>query len=364
MLGEGRNTVRIVDRITGASLATPTPLRIQWGRARDKWSQAAVQFPVAGATLDLGSVRSLRHEVRISRDGIPVWRGPVVRIKYGRTRVELVAFDLLVWLSLRVPRGTRTLDNVEPTRILGVVLSEALSRFDRIPVRPSFTSTNDVASLSWDFADRQPAWSVLRKLLAAHLDVTMVDDVLHAGATTVPAGVVATIREEHIVGDVDITEDGMQTATIMHATGAGGLVASWPPEPEAAPRGDDYYGVIDGTADRNESDTAPDLLKGARKAWTERRHPPVFVDMPSGARLRPTTPIDMAQLIPGAEVQLVFADRVRPIVGSYAIATVDVAQGAGSGTPRDASSGRFLSASDSAAEVVQVGLVPYGAPDE
>lgn len=366
VLGCGTHTVRIIDRITGRPVASPPLGKVQWGRRRDQWSTASVQFvkrPGTDCCGEISVVRTWRHELEVSRDGVVVWVGPIQRISENRTRIQIDAADRLVWLSRRVLRGTRTMTDIDPTRIFAAVLAEALGRYDTIPVRPALVDCGTTASLSWDFANRTTAWDALRDILGVHVDATMVADILYAGPTTVPAGVVATLSEPDIVGDVDVIEDGDTVATVAHVRAAGGLAATFPPEPSTAPLGDDWWGVIDGIVDRSTAATAAEALAGARSAWRTRRHPPLFVSLPSAARLAPTAPVTVAQLIPGAQVTLSFtAGRCRPVTGRYEIVDMAVSQGSGSGAARTAD-GQFATAGDAAAENVVVSLASVGASD-
>lgn len=364
-LGCGQHTVRIIDRATGGVVAVPPLAKIQWSRRLDNWSTAVAQFtkrPGIDCCAGLANVRTWRHDLEISRDGVVVWVGPVSVIAENRSRVQVSAVDRLAWLNRRVLRGTKTLTG-EPTALLGTVMHEAIGRYDRIAIRPAFTPTTATASIAWDFAARTTGWAAIRDMVASNLDLTMVADILYAGASTVPAGPVATLSEGDIVADVDVIEDGDTAGTVVHAKGASGVVATWPPEPVDAPTGDDWWGVIDATIDRNTIADPAELLAAARAAWVRRRRPPVFIDLPTGARLRPTAPVTVAQLIPGAEVTLSFTvGRCRPVAGVYVLAAVDVAQGAGSGAARNAD-GQFTTTGDAAAEQVSVSLIPKGRTD-
>lgn len=360
MLGCGSHTARIVDRVTGATVATPRASRIQWGRRRDDISAAGVTYAKT-ADVDpggLAGVRTWRHELEVSRDDEVVWVGPIVKVAENRTRVQVDALDRLAWLNVRVLRGTKTITATDPAGILGIVLAEALGRYDPIALRTAITPTAKTAALTWSFLDRVTAWAALRDILATYLDVTVVADLLYAGARTVPAGARATYSEHHFLVDADVVEDGQATSTIAHVRGGSGVVSSFPPEPADAPVGDDWWGVIDGVVDRNNLTTPADVTAAAKAAWRIGRRPPVHIDLPANARVGPDSPLTIAELIPGAQVDVSFTDgRIRPVTARFDIASVDVSEGSGQGAPRDPN-GRFLTQASAGGEVVQITLSP------
>lgn len=73
-----------------------TPLSaVRWQRIRDDISQAYIRIPTYQCCELLGDLRSVFHELHILRNDEVVWQGPIARIEYGYSYVEVFAEDIL-----------------------------------------------------------------------------------------------------------------------------------------------------------------------------------------------------------------------------------------------------------------------------
>ena len=86
----------------GANLITEIPLlsSVRWQRIRDDISQAEVVVPSPECCEIIADLRTIKHEIHITRNNLPVWEGPITRIEYDFDVTSIFAADVL-WQSTR-----------------------------------------------------------------------------------------------------------------------------------------------------------------------------------------------------------------------------------------------------------------------
>lgn len=86
-----RGGVNRIDEITKLA-------RVKWGRVRDDISQAEVDISAASCDAQsglLGGLEPGRHELVVYRDDKRVWEGPLTRMTYARTGIQMYAKDVM-----------------------------------------------------------------------------------------------------------------------------------------------------------------------------------------------------------------------------------------------------------------------------
>ena len=97
----GRHRAYVYERGGQRRIAElPMLSRVKWGRVRDDISVADVVVPTSACCELLSFLRTIKHELHVYRDDLPVWQGPITRIEIEASEARLFAEDVL-WASKR-----------------------------------------------------------------------------------------------------------------------------------------------------------------------------------------------------------------------------------------------------------------------
>lgn len=299
--------------------------RVQWERIRDEISSASVRITSRGLVCDttLGLAAAGRTELVIFRGGIRVWEGPVTHIAYQGTGVEITARDVGHYVYRTAM--TKEYDNRYPrigkvtTRIHRILMDELVRMEAQDPpvnVRPHIVlheAAGDAKTSSRTLPYQMTVYEHMDTMAArGGLDYTIVGRALHLWDTHDALGTTATVTESDFIGDVVITEYGMELATVSIITDGKGRAG-------ISGKADPYYGLVEvlDTAydessgeDWDEATTEPDppsvkeMKSQAAKILAGRNPAPTVVRVPDNSTLNPNGVLTIEDLVPGVFIPL------------------------------------------------------------
>lgn len=313
-----RHTVTIYDRGGQNKLAEIVDLsEVSWSRVRDDISEANIQL--SGAPCNdqndiLSQIRSSRHEVVIHRGNERVWEGPITRISGTRNSFSIHARDVMHYAARTTMRNAYS--NAYPnigftiTRAATIMNTE-LARKEAldppINVLPFLTLhqlPTDARTSAATEAYQYQVWEHIDELAAkSGMDYTVVGRAIHFWDTHQPLGQTATLTQADFLGDLEVTEYGMELATWAHVTDGEGVYGS-------AGANDPYYGEIEILAtaeDETEGASPPtsaELASQASRNLAGRMPTPVVVRVPENSSLNPDGVLTMSDLVPGVWMPL------------------------------------------------------------
>lgn len=378
-LGCGNHRVFVYDRGGKVMRGEIKPLaRVQWSRLRDDISNALVLTNGFGADCCelLGGLRSWMHELVIFRDGIRVFEGPITRITYTATDVEIECKDVMAYLYRRIMRqgyndAYRRIDLTPktppapapstkggPYTIIG--LNTVVERALQITVNAlAYQDPNVlpyVTAIQYDDDARQnrvvpdysrTAWEEIDDLAAtAGLDYTVVGRRIMYWDTHRSIGRLPEMRDGDFEDPVIVTEYGMQASNYFAVTNNAGIWgATYPLDKNAQdwhiPYGpvemlSSAYGENEASATSTESmnQAAKSAIEATLRAQAQKgignRWPsPVVARVPDNSRLNPDVNLTIQQLVPGVWIPLRATKTCRNVSQWQKLDAVQVEQEAG-----------------------------------
>lgn len=314
----------------------------QWERAINRPSKATVtlagDIEACCAETGLQTIEPWAHEMLITRDGLPVWEGPLSVRPAGNSQ-QLVAFDILAWLSVRVVR--RIHDGRTTPIQTGVWVYRAIDdAFGHIGEPPNVTLPFDVP---YDNPNQQPTYTYPTHvdLLSTGTISTMVTPLTvplpfvwdgmiapHAGsifdistlgrttftfdANAFSADAKTTLLPQHMLGNWQFARVGHLFANYIVASGgdstngAGALQIGYEgPSPAAGLASRQRYGTVVrhlAVTDQNNATTTAGLTAAAAKVW--RSAPPLAISAGVDGVLSCEADIDLANLMAGSKINV------------------------------------------------------------
>lgn len=301
---------------------------VHWGRDMDTPAPLSVTLAVGAA-----SCRDLLDqfadpwaaELRIYRRGQPVAEGPVfdVRERPGERTVEIEAQTVSVWLEHRQVRQTIDAEAVagrNSVRFAEQVIRAGFSRDDpnvlpflhvvatgaqRIDKTVDPTTTPMAASELADVAEHAVDWTEVGRRII----------VMPAGHHLARIG---HLDQSHIDGDWELSRSGADYWSLSTVVGEGDLTAT---RGGISPR----YGLVE-RVHRADSLTSLEAVEAvAEGAQAPRPRPPVRVNFDDDVALRPTAPVTIEELVPGAVFPASFTNGVAlPVTQDFRLQRVSV----------------------------------------
>ena len=299
--------------------------RVQWERLRDEISSANVRITARSPECDttLGLAAAGRSELVIYRGGIRVWEGPVTHIAYRGDGVTITARDVGHYIYRTIMKSGY--DNRYPriskvtTRIHRILMDELVRMEAQSPpinVRPHIVlheRSTDARTSSRTYPYQMTVYEHMDTMAArGGLDYTVIGRALHLWDTHDALGTTGIVTEADFMGEVVITEYGMELATISVITDGKGRAG-------VAGKADPFYGLVEvlDTAydessgeDWDEATPQPDppsvkeMKTQAAKILAGRNPTPVVVRVPDNSTLNPNGILTIEDLVPGVFIPL------------------------------------------------------------
>jgi hypothetical protein len=309
-----RHVVEVFDRGGRVRIAELTDIEmVQWERLRDEISSASLSLTGESCRAQndiLTSLRSNRHEIAIWRDDVRVWEGPITRRAGTRNRFELFASDVMHYAkrsTMRSGYDNRGLLAGSTVARAGLILENELARREAedppINVLPYLTlhqTPNDARYSGRTLPYQYQVYEHIDRLAAKNgIDYTVLGRSIHVWDTHEPLGTLQTVATQaDFLGDITVTEYGMDQATIAHVTDGEGNWGS-----AGAP--DEYYGHIEMLAtayDETEGadpPTSAEMTSQAQRNRAGRNPAPVVVRVPENSTIDPSGVLNVGVLVPG-----------------------------------------------------------------
>lgn len=320
-LGVGVQHVELYDR-GGTTRMGPLDgvTRIRWSRVRDDISEATVDLGTPSRECvekALTRMEPGRTEMVIYRNGDRVWEGPIVRVAWGATSIQIVARDIGHYLYRTVMRSAYDNRNPNSTTVLDrmtTVINAELARKEALdpplnvlPFLDVRAGTEDARTARFTEAWQYTVFEHLDDMAArAGLDYTVLGRSLIMWDTHNQAlGKTRVATAEDFLGDPIITSYGMEGATFAAVTDGLGNAGYYG-------GADGYYGLIeildtayDEEQDEGEPPSVTEMQSQAQRNLAGRNPTPVVVRIPDGSQINPQSSVfDMEHLVPGMWVPL------------------------------------------------------------
>jgi hypothetical protein len=313
-----RHTVTVYDRGGVNKLAEIVDIAaVSWNRVRDDISEASIVL--SGAACDeqngiLTSLRSSRHEIVIHRGGERVWEGPITRMSGTRNTFSIHARDVMHYAARTTMRNaySNAYPNVGPTITrAALIMNTELARKEALdppinvlPFLVLHQTPTDARTSAATHKYQYQVWEHIDELAAkAGMDYTVVGRAIHFWDTHQPLGQTQTVTQADFLGDLEVTEYGMELATHAHVTDGEGNYGS-------AGANDPYYGEVElltTSGDETEGETPPtsaEMQSQAQRNLAGRIPTPLVVRVPENSSLNPNGVLTMSDLVPGVWMPL------------------------------------------------------------
>lgn len=282
-----------------------------WGRRSGEASDGSVMIPVSGEERSAccegtNRIEPLRTELIIERNKIPVWQGWVMNdIEITADSIRVNAKDILEWTGRRILNLPHVYTATDLTDIALAYIADVNAPGD-LPFVITSALTGILADRTVLPAEYRWGWDALRDLLEAGLDATVVAGHLLLGAETQVCGTLQ-LRDTDIDGSPAVKMNGAERATRVIVKGGTPpdtedppIIAIYPPvAPDVCYHDADYLLEDETILDQASADDAARSLYDKLSS----SHP-YYLDIPEGSALKPTAPVHINALIPGAIAQV------------------------------------------------------------
>jgi len=315
MLGVGVYDAVITDR-GGVSRIGPLSdvLRMTARWQRDDIGTADVRVAVTPETEEfLSDLRTGRHELVLYRNGVRVFEGPLTRLNYTRTELQITASDVAWYLSRRALQYDY--DRRYPNQGSAVRLCEKVmedhypSSGDPFNIGQYVTvleTGEDARTASLHAAGSKTVWELIDQLAQnGGLDYVVRGRRIVISDTNTRMHVSPQMWNEDFASDLEVVEYGSELCTRYYTAnnrGATGVAI-------ADSRWLDYYGYIDkvsnaDTEEEGEDEQQPfaELAAQAKRALEVSYPSPVDILVPSNSLVVPGSASEFTDLLPGSWV--------------------------------------------------------------
>jgi hypothetical protein len=300
--------------------------KVKWERIRDDISGAEVSVAARDKDCDttLGLASAGRSELVIYRGNTRVWEGPITHIAYQGNGVTVTARDVghYVYRTIMKSEYDSSFPNIEScTARVERILRNEMARMEAqdppVNVLPYMVvhehednSGTSAHTLAWEMTCYEHMDALAAR---GGLDYTVIGRALHLWDTHHPIGQTSAITADDFIGEVVITEYGMELATFSAITdgkGNAGFVGG----------ADPYYGLVEILDTAYEESTGEDwnaegsggaeppsladMRSQAQRILAGRNPTPVVVRVPDNSSLNPNGVLSVADLVPGTFIPL------------------------------------------------------------
>lgn len=316
-LGCGQNEAYVTWKCgTPRFCPLPTSSELTWGRRLNDISEAQIVIPLSGAADEtccdcLGDLEPWCHELHVARDGEDVWLGPITEITYEFDKVTIRALDLLGWATVRVsevPIDYTVATGAGPAdwTVIGEAILDVAFAEDDPCILPyvSASLTGYVGEQKFP-AYTDSAFDQLDALASTGLEYTAVGRTIILASANTPTTPIATLLDEHILGAVQLTKNGLLQADrwFVHFDKDTEAI---PPGPGVAEAANQYcYGLLErirstdtALANVESADIVAEVYVAASAIA------PRLLEVPDGSQLSPEAPWEISAMIPGVRVDV------------------------------------------------------------
>jgi hypothetical protein len=306
VLGSGVNSAWIYKAGGTTPIAEiETPKSLEWNRLLNEVSDATVDVNT-GSHGDccsiFGKLGTWGHELKMFRDGEPVWEGPITNIKWRRGGVSITAQDPLAWSKKRLTSGkfVSTPDYAEKqawelvAESFGTLTNHdpnVIPYAQRLAAGTGPLMTRDVKNVGGMYYDQ---WLDVAKAGAMF---TFVGRRLLVWHSAYVMGMTKALEPaKHMSGEVEIEEDGMEVGIRIFFVNDDGFFGA--SSDTTGITADAFYGLNDLLVPSDGYDEAS--LRAMAVTYGEGTYPaPLKVNLPQGSVLSCDAPFGINELVAG-----------------------------------------------------------------
>ena len=264
------------------------PQRVAWNRVRDDISDATVSLAGDSCRRNadvLDAIRTGRYEMVIFRGADRVWEGPCTLLKYGRTTAEITARDVMHYAARTVmhqkwsnayPNTTTVVARAANILRTELARKEALSPpINVLPYLQEFHFTGEARTSAVTQKYQDYVWSHIDGMAEnSGMDYSVLGRSIMLWDTSNPIGYAPTVTQDDFLGDIDVSEYGLDLATSYVVTNGQGVYG-------IAGSNDSYYGEWEmlsnpyDETDTGSQPTANEMASQAKRNLAGRNPAPV-----------------------------------------------------------------------------------------
>jgi hypothetical protein len=320
-----KHTAMIYDRGGRNKIAELTDVsQVIWNRVRDDISDASVMLSGASCYAQnelLSSLRSGRHELVLYRGEDRVWEGPITRLAGQRDSFGIYAKDVMHYVSRTVMQSAyssaypavtyaisriNTILTAEITRKQNaeLLVNPDIPDYNILPHVVLHQTATDAKTAAITKAYQYTVWEHIDSLASmGGIDYTVIGRAIHFWDTHQRLGLTPVVTQNDFLGDITVTEYGMELATKAIVTDGQGNSGT-------AGGADAYYGLVERLAtayDESEGATPPtsaEMASQAQRNLSGRNPAPIQLRVPDNSSLNPLGVLTVHALVPGVWMPL------------------------------------------------------------
>lgn len=292
---------------------------VRWQRVRDDISVAEVHVPTHYCCELLGDTRTLKHEIHIVRNDLPVWEGPIVRIDYDFEECTIFAEDVM-WQAKRTvlnegynqafPFGPQNTINRMDWLLRNKCFGLYGDPWNVVPHLHPIHHTGDPLTSRIANAYQYTIWEDFDNYAEQYgTDYTVVGRDIYYWDTHLAWKIIPPLDERYLSQFPRIVEYGNQAATRGVTTNGHGYAGIWEAPTDVVAEWGHIDWLITNESTTDQPDDAPtteeiDAWVGiSRRNIADRFPPPALIMIPENTTLLPGSPWAIEDLVPGAWFQ-------------------------------------------------------------
>jgi hypothetical protein len=316
-----KHTVQVYDRGGVVRMFQINDIaQVRYDRRRDDISEANIRIAARYCYQqedDLSRLAPERHEIVITRGRERVWEGPITRLTYSATELEIHAQDVMHY-----PRGTAMVnayDNAHPNTGFAIdrarlILETEMARKEGLeqlafPSLPGYNildhvvyhqTPSDARTARSTPAMYRTVWEEIDEMAAkGGIDYTVLGRAIHIWDTSKPLGTTRELTQADFHSDLAASFYGMDLATKAYVTDGEGNYGE-------AGGIDPFYGLVENVEtayDESEGadpPTSAEMASQAARNLVGRNPVPLVLRVPDNSGVNPAGTLSMSDLVPGA----------------------------------------------------------------
>ncbi|MDO5730772.1 hypothetical protein [Corynebacterium sphenisci] len=320
MLGAEEHTVMVADwraeRVVWQS-AGPGLVAVEWAREAMETTKATVTAVVPRDVVEM--LEPWAQTLTIFRGGRIVWHGVLVTMTATAARVTLSAADGSVFFSRRRVPLARLWQQHDATQVMRTMVEDACGPLDATGMVSAITTRE---SRIWVTASWTPAECMLDDVVDDLVEQGLVWSVVAGRLLIGPVAAqhtTALLSDRDIDGQMQVVKDGAAAVTDAHVVGKG-VWGQWMDE-------DSPLGLLQVIEKADGAVREEECRQMARRLVQDGAVTPRRLVMPSSARLLPTAPVRLEELLPGARVPVASSQTGVTVAATMAVKSVKVTAG-------------------------------------
>lgn len=266
--------------------------KADWGRESTEVSKATVQVHVPSHIAD--RIEPWMHCLTIYRAGDVVWHGVVMQVTATASGMSIVGWDGAGYFSRRRVPLARSWAQHDATQVMRTMVEDACGPMDATGIVEGIVTRE---SRLWVTDSWTPSECMLDDVVDALVKMGLSWSVVAGRLLIGPVGAqhtTATLSDRDLDGDFTVVKDGAEVVTDCHVQGKG-VWGQWMD-------GDSPLGLVQAIEKADGLVREGECIQMAERVVKDAGLVPRRLVVPSGARLLPTAPVSIAELVPGVRV--------------------------------------------------------------